>query len=407
MNKENFDNFSKEEQIKLSSDFRKTVHDGEILFENDKSTKSLTPEEVKEKLLYRRNELLKTLGYVIPNNDNSEEINKDYPRCTEYREITIKEKMESGILGFAVGDALGVPVEFSNRELLQKYPVNEMIGYGSHRVPKGTWSDDTSLMIATMDSIKENGKVNFEDIMYKFAEWANYAKYTATDEVFDIGISTSKAILNFNRGEKAINCGMKGINENGNGSLMRILPFVYYLKFSELSEEEKNILINQASSLTHSHEISKLGCKIYADYVTLLLDGVDKIKAFDLLKEIDYSKYYSDDSIKVYHRILKGDLKFLEMNQIRSSGYVVDSLEASLWCTIKNNTYEDAVVAAINLGQDTDTIGAITGSINGIIYGKKNIPERWLNKLIRKDYLEELSNQFINTIDYKKKGKSL
>lgn len=319
----------------------------------------------------------------------------------------MNEKMKAGIMGFAVGDALGVPVEFLNRDLLQRRPLKEMIGYGSHRVPEGTWSDDTSLMIAAMDSIKENGDVNFDDIMYKFTEWVNYAKYTATDELFDIGISTSKAISNFKRGEKPTNCGTKGINENGNGSLMRILPFVYYLKFSNFSEEEKTILINQASALTHAHEISQLGCKIYTDYVTLLLDGVDKVKALDLLKEIDYNKYYSNDSIKVYQRILKGDLKSLDIDQIRSSGYVVDSLEASLWCTVKNDTYEDAVVAAINLGEDTDTIGAITGSLNGIIYGKNNIPERWLNKLRKKDYLEELSNQFISTINYEKRSKGL
>lgn len=317
------------------------------------------------------------------------------------------DKMKAGIMGFVVGDALGVPVEFLNRELLQRSPLKEMVGYGSHSVPEGTWSDDTSLMIAAMDSIKENGDIDFDDIMHKFTEWVNYAKYTATDELFDIGISTRKAIFNFKRGEKAVNCGTKGINENGNGSLMRILPFVYYLKFSNFSEDEKTILINQASSLTHAHEISKLGCKIYNDYISLLLDGVDKIKALDLLKKIDYSKYYSNDSINVYNRILKGDLKSLNINDIKSSGYVIDSLEASLWCTLTNDSYEDAVVAAVNLGEDTDTIGAITGSINGIIYGKNNIPERWLNKLRKKEYLEELSNQFISTINYDKRTKGL
>lgn len=319
----------------------------------------------------------------------------------------MNEKMKAGIMGFAVGDALGVPVEFLNRDVLQRRPLKEMVGFGSHKVPEGTWSDDTSLMIAAMDSIRENGDVNFEDIMYKFTEWESYAKYTATDELFDIGISTSKAISNFKRGEKAVNCGTTGIRENGNGSLMRILPFVYYLKFSNFSDEEKTILINQASSLTHAHEISKLGCKIYADYVTLLLDGVDKVKALSLLKEIDYNKYYSYDSIKVYERILKGDLKSLNINQIKSSGFVVDSLEASLWCTLNNDSYENAVISAVNLGEDTDTIGAITGSMNGIIYGENSIPERWLRKLKKREYLEELSNQFISTINCEKQNRSL
>lgn len=317
------------------------------------------------------------------------------------------EKMKAGIIGFAIGDALGVPVEFLNRNLLQNNPVRDMIGYGSHKVPKGTWSDDTSLMLATMDSIKEIGDIDFDDIMYKFTEWVDYAKYTATGELFDIGISTSKAISKFKYGEKAVNCGMKNINENGNGSLMRILPFVYYLKFFDFLEEKRTLLINQASSLTHAHEISQLGCKIYTDYLTLLLDGVDKIEALDLLKTIDYNKYYSKDSIKEYERILKGDLKNLSINQIRSTGYVVDSLEASLWCTVTNNNYENAVITAVNLGNDTDTIGAITGSINGIIYGKANIPERWLKNLKKEEYLEELSNQFISTINYENQPKKL
>lgn len=198
---------------------------------------------------------------------------------------------------------------------------------------------------------------------------------------------------------------MRGINENGNGSLMRILPFVYYLKFSDLSEEEKTTLINQASSLTHAHEISQLGCKIYSDYLTLLLDGVDKVKALESLKNIDYNKYYTSESINIYKRILKEDLKRLSIDQIKSTGYIVDSLEASLWCTVNNDTYENAVITAVNLGNDTDTIGAITGSLNGVIYGENNIPERWKNKLKKKDYIEELSDQFINTISCQNKIK--
>ena len=319
----------------------------------------------------------------------------------------MNNKMKAGIMGFAIGDALGVPVEFLNRDLLQRHPVKDMIGYGTHNVPEGTWSDDTSLMIATIDSINENGDIDFEDIMYKFTEWFNYAKYTATDEFFDIGASTEEAILNFKNGIRTIDCGTKSISANGNGSLMRILPFVYYLKYSNFSEDEQTELINKASSLTHAHEISRLGCKIYADYVSLLLDGVDKNKALDLLKKINYNKDYSNDSVEAYQRILKGDLKLLNIDQIKSSGYVVYSLEASIWSTLNNDNYEDAVLTAINLGKDTDTIGAITGSLNGIIYGRSGIPERWLNKLKRKDYLEDLSDQFVNVINYDKKNKCI
>lgn len=317
------------------------------------------------------------------------------------------DKMKDGIIGFAIGDALGVPVEFLNREILQNHQVKDMIGYGSHKVPEGTWSDDTSLMIATMDSIRKLGEINFNDIMYKFTEWVDYAKYTATDELFDIGISTSKAISNFKRGENAVNCGTRGIRENGNGSLMRILPFVYYLYFSNYTDEEKTAIIDQVSSLTHAHEISRLGCKIYTDYVTMLLNGINKVKALELIQKIDYSKYYSDSSVREYKRILKEDLRQLDIDNIKSFGYIVDTLEASLWCTLKNDTYEDAVVAAVNLGEDTDTIGAITGSLNGIIYGENNIPLRWKDKLRKKGYLDELASQFISAINRERQRKIL
>lgn len=313
----------------------------------------------------------------------------------------MNEKMKSGIIGFSVGDALGVPVEFLNRNTLQRNPVKDMIGYGSHPVPEGTWSDDTSLMIAAMDSINICNGINFDDIMYRFTEWVDNAKYTATNKLFDIGISSSNAIQNYKQGIAAENCGMKGFNENGNGSLMRILPFVYYSYLKKLSREERIYLINIASSLTHAHEISKLGCNIYCDYIILLLNGYSKKEAFDMLKELDYGSYFSNSAISVYSNILSGKLENLNINDIKSSGYVVDSLEASIWCTLKNTSYETAVESAVNLGNDTDTIGAITGSLNGIIYGEKNIPQRWLEKMKKLDYLENLTDEFLQKLNCK------
>ena len=312
--------------------------------------------------------------------------------------------MRAAIIGFAVGDALGVPVEFLDRSLLQKHKLKEMIGYGSHKVPDGTWSDDTSLMLATMDSIVDQNGINFADIMHKFTEWVDCAKYTATNKLFDIGISTNKAIVKFKNGEVATKCGGSQINENGNGSLMRILPFVFYLRNSKYSDDEKIQIINNASALTHAHEISMIGCNIYADYINFLLDGVDKFEALELLRNIDYRKYYSDNAVSVYRRILNGKLSTLKSDEIKSSGYVVDTLEASLWCTLNSDSYENAVVEAVNLGDDTDTIGAITGSINGLIYGFESIPKRWLNRLRNSDYLYELTNQFLNFIPSKRNG---
>ena len=217
----------------------------------------------------------------------------------------ISDKMEAGIIGFAIGDALGVPIEFLNREILIRNPIDDMIGYGTHNVPAGTWSDDTSLTIAAMDSIIEKKEIDYDDIMKKFTLWTDESKYTATDKMFDIGISTSKSISKYKLGIDAIKCGSTDFNENGNGSLMRILPFVYYIYYNNFSELEKTNIINMASSITHAHEISKLGCKIYADYIMLLLDGFDKNEALNIIRKINYEKFYSKDCVNLYNRILK------------------------------------------------------------------------------------------------------
>lgn len=320
--------------------------------------------------------------------------------------VTIN-KVEDGLLGFAVGDALGVPVEFSSRERLEKNPLREMVGYGAHNVPKGTWSDDTSMVIATMDSIIENNNIDYNDIMKKFSLWAKKSNYTATGELFDIGITTCKAIDNYlyNRIEPT-KCGGKDIMDNGNGSLMRMFPIAVYLYNNNFSEAEEVDIINNMSSLTHGHEISRLGCKIYVDYIKSILNGLTKEEAIEAFKKNNYNQYYSLPSLKEYNNILSGNIKYFKKDDIKSSGYVVDTLVASLWCTLNNNSYESSVLSSINLGGDTDTIGAITGSINGLLYGRKNIPSRWLACLGKKQYLEEMSRRY-NELEYKNnKGRS-
>lgn len=309
--------------------------------------------------------------------------------------------IESGILGFAVGDALGVPVEFSSRIEREKKPVNDMIGYGTHNMPEGTWSDDTSMTIATMNSINECfGIIDFEHIMQQYCDWFYKNEYTATGKVFDIGISTRKAIASYYEGDKlAIKCGGTEERSNGNGSLMRMLPIVFFLHDVDMDEAEEVEIINYFSSLTHAHEISKLGCKIYYDFLEQILNGSDPENAYNNLKNVDYTPYYSKEAIDKYKRVLDGNLKNLNMDEIKSSGYVISTLEASLWCILNSNSYEEAVSKAINLGGDTDTIGAITGSIAGIIYGISDIPERWLSKLKRSDYLVSLCKKYIMTMN--------
>ena len=311
------------------------------------------------------------------------------------------------IYGFAIADALGVPAEFKDRLYLEKYPITDMVGYGTHNMPEGTWSDDTSMTIAELDSIGNKGTIDYNDIMNNYVKWVKNAEYTGTGVFFDIGNTTRVAISNFVRGMNPIECGEKTINSNGNGSLMRMIPFVLYLLENPMSEAEEVEFINNASSLTHAHEISKLGCYIYTQYLKLLLEGKTKEEAYDELKMFDYKKFYSEDSIQRYKRIINGDIPLLTKEQIKSSGYVVDTLEASIWCTLKSSNYKDSALEAVNLGEDTDTVAAITGSMLGVIYGYESIPQEWINKLKNKEYLTNLCKKFDDKIKRKEDKLSL
>lgn len=235
-------------------------------------------------------------------------------------------KIKDGIIGHAIGDAMGVPVEFRDRQDLLKSPVTDMMGYGTYSVPAGTWSDDTSMEIATIDSFIEKGSFECENIMEKFSEWLNYGKYTPNGKAFGVGRTCVQAIRRYKQGFKSLECGLSNIESNGNGSLMRILPVAYYCYHKKLNYQEIYNLVKDISSLTHGHEISVLGCYIYVNYVIKLLDTSDKFLAYNKIKDVDYSMF-SQETLNVYSRILKGNISELEKDDIKSSGYIVDTVK--------------------------------------------------------------------------------
>lgn len=302
-------------------------------------------------------------------------------------------KFVDSVIGHAVGDAMGVPTEFCIREYLLRDPVKEMIGSAKTGQPAGSWSDDTSMEIATIDSFIQNKTFNYDDIMTKWEEWINEAKYTPNNDTFDVGRTCLRAIRNHSIGTESLECGIDGEQANGNGSLMRILPVALYSYYKKIDEQEIIKLTNEMSSLTHKHEISKLGCYIYVRYVMFLLDGQNKNEAYEAIKNIDYSSY-SDYSISKYDRILKDNILDYKIDDISSTGYVVDTLECALWILLNSNSYKETIIATTNIGNDTDTIGAIAGSMAGIVYGYDAIPEAWLNKLMKKEYLMNLALDF-------------
>ena len=309
-------------------------------------------------------------------------------------------KYVDSIIGHAIGDAMGVPTEFCMREKLLEKPVTRMISSPKLGQPAGTWSDDTSMEIATIDSYIKNKKFNYKDIMNKWIDWIEHAEYTGNDEVFDVGKTCLLAIRRYYDGIDPLKCGLDDVYSNGNGSLMRILPVALYSYSKKLNNNDTINLVNDISSLTHAHDISKLGCYIYVKYVIYLLEGLSKEEAYNNIQNEDYTSY-SKEAIDSYKRILKNNIKNYSMEEINSSGYIVDTLECSLWILLNSNDYKEAIIASTNIGQDTDTIGAITGSMAGIIYGYDSIPKEWLNELKKKDYLIELASKYEETINGK------
>ena len=299
----------------------------------------------------------------------------------------------AAIIGHAVGDAMGFPTEFSKREELLKNPVLEMIDSPDVGLPAGSWSDDTAMEIATIDSFIHKKCFDYKDIMDRWVKWINESEYTSTGVTFDIGRTCLKAIKKYCNGSAPLQCGSTSINENGNGSLMRILPVALYAYTRNLDDISIQRLTDEMSSLTHAHEVSRLGCYIYVQFVICLLKEYEKEDAYRYVQDLDYSSY-NVNSINLYTRILDGQIEGQILDDIKSTGYIVDTLECVLWIFMNARNYKEAILASTNIGGDTDTIGAIVGSMAGIYYGIDSIPSKWLDKLQRKEYLVELTSKF-------------
>lgn len=339
-------------------------------------------------------------------NEKPEDVVFPKKECPEFKhfnsisfnfDIEENETVFAGIFGFIVGDAMGVPVEFCTREERKIDSIEEMRAYGTYHQPYGTWSDDTSLTLCLLENITE--EYSLDKLAEKFIKYYMNGYLTPYGEVFDIGNATRVAIEKMIKGENPVECGGNTEMDNGNGSLMRVLPLAYYLK--EMPPMKKIKIIENVSSLTHAHNLAKLACIIYVEYAINLIKGNNKSDAYrQTINFID--KYcYEDykDEIYNFRRILDGNIAYLREEDINSTGYVVDTLEASFWAFITTNDYKEAILKGINLGGDTDTIAAIIGGMAGIFYGISSIPDTWLQCLARNREIYEMIEKFIRRLN--------
>lgn len=313
----------------------------------------------------------------------------------------MKKKIENTFLGLSLADALGVPVEFRSREELARNPVNRMLGYGTYNQKEGTWSDDSSLTFCLAESLLSG--YNLRDIGIKFTQWKSEVIWTPHGEVFDIGMQTRKAIdrlyhIISNKDDESLKLLMYEDDEysNGNGSLMRILPLLFYIKGKEITEQFQ--IIREVSSLTHGHIRSAISCLIYLKLGEYILEGLSIRTSYEkvrsTIKDFFDKNGISERETKHFKRLIVDDISNYEEEDIQSTGYVIHTLEASFWCLLKQKSYTDVVFKAINLGDDTDTTATVVGGIAGLYYGLDDVPKEWITQLARVEDIKELAERF-------------
>lgn len=317
------------------------------------------------------------------------------------------KKMFDGMMGLVTGDALGLPVQFMRREEIRKRakgPVAGMEEYGTFHMPAGSWSDDGSMALATLSAISEKGKPDPGCIMRNFVRWEKEGAFTQYGFAYDEGDACLTGIVNYLKTGDWRSCGKKGEYANGNGALMRILPACIYwsekVLSGEASDAEALVSIHEISALTHDHLRAKIADGIYYFMVKSILSGEGKLTNL-LQKGISEAKAFYGDRQEVlkemvcYHRLF--DLESFSKKPeaaIRSTGYVVDSLEAAVWCLITTGSLKDCLLKAVNLGGDTDTIAAIAGGLAGLFYGAISIPGEWTKVIVKKEMIEEICSQY-------------
>ena len=269
-----------------------------------------------------------------------------------------KQGLRDAVYGAAVGDALGVPFEFKQRDTFE---CSDMVGNGTYHMPAGTFSDDTSMMLATCDSLREKGaRIDVRDMRKRFVDWYRKGAYTADGACFDIGNATAAAL---DSGK-----GQSGERDNGNGSLMRIAPLAY----THADDDE----IRAVSAITHAHPISTEACVCFVTLLRNIMGGNTLQDAIHYSKP-DMSEFDFLDTVVELPR-----------EEIRSGGFVLDTLGAAIWCFANTESYADCVLAAVNLGGDTDTTACVAGALAGAHYGYGSIPKNWLETLRGKDIID-------------------
>jgi ADP-ribosyl-[dinitrogen reductase] hydrolase len=292
----------------------------------------------------------------------------------------LRDRARGALLGLAVGDALGTTLEFSCRDAATKHI--DMTGGGPFKLEPGQWTDDTSMALALADSLLQHGEFNAVDLMDRFVAWRHDGRYSCTGHCFDIGITTSRALDRFLETDDPF-AGDTSENAAGNGSLMRLSPVALHC----LDDPKKAARVAaEQSRTTHAAPQAIEACVWFADLLRRAIHGESKQS---LLRPSAWGNH------PAMQQVASGTWRGRKRSAVRSSGYVIDTIEAALWAVDETENFEDALVLAVNLGNDSDTVGAVTGQLAGALYGEAAIPSRWLGPLAWKSRISDIADALI------------
>jgi ADP-ribosyl-[dinitrogen reductase] hydrolase len=308
---------------------------------------------------------------------------------------TRRNRIRGGLVGLLVGDALGVPYEFHRPEVL---PSHDAIEYSpppgferSHSgVPPGTWSDDGAQALCLLATLLDRGCLDLEDFSRRLVRWYDEGYLAVDGIVFDIGITTGRAIRGLRAGALPQNAGPAGADDNGNGSMMRVLPLALW---HQGTDEELVRDAQLQSRVTHGHMRSQVCCALYCLWARRMLEG--SRGPWDAAVSALRGLYREDDEAL---RELEGSIRPDELIEGTGSGYVVDCLRSAR-VALGQDTYRDVVRAAVKLGRDTDTSACVAGGLAGIRDGIECIPFAWRDGLRGRDLYEPLLQRLLEWTD--------
>jgi ADP-ribosylglycohydrolase len=306
-----------------------------------------------------------------------------------------KDRVLGGLYGSLVGDALGVPVEFASRRACMLDSVVGMRSDGAHGQRAGTWSDDGALLLCSVESLVEKG-FDTSDMGARFVRWYHLGLWSAHGTVFDIGNTTRQSLDRISRGVVAEQAGGHDQYDNGNGSLMRILPVSLALLQVDLDEFRDRL--QRASAITHGHLRSQMACVFHGLLVRSLMEGLPPQQSLEAARGCFGAAYEGSAELSTFRDVLGSDIAQWPEEEVHSGGYVMETLTASLWCLLTTDSFTSCVLKAVNPGGDTDTTGCVAGGLAGMHYGLSSIPECWRDALPRSSDLATLFSSFVCTI---------